>query len=169
MDEELNFSEGYSLNYLIPASFSIGAGLLMLNYSFIIALLFIFFGIILLLVKTGVAFTPDLKTVKNYKSFFGYKIGTDFKVSDFHSVKLKYTNEASLMQSRGSSNVIRARTYDIVLTSNSQRCQLLHEFTDYKLALKTFNVFLELGYGGTNLISETQKATVKNRIRNRRR
>jgi hypothetical protein len=68
------------------------------------------------------------------------------------------------MFSQGVARDIQARTYDIVLTKTTHQNIILHEFTDYKLAEKTYNVFVDkLEYNGTNLISEIQNAIVKKR------
>lgn len=170
MQEEFDISEGYSMNYLIHAVFIIGLGFAMIYFNWLIALIILCFGLFLLFAKTGVVFSSNMENVQAYKSFFGFKTGISYKVSDFKKVILKYTNEAVLLQSRGSSNVVRARTYDIELIKSNHKKIILHEFNDYKLAKKTFNILISQdGYTGTNNISEMQAAIVERRRKSRRR
>jgi hypothetical protein len=59
MEEEINISEGYSMNYLIHAIFVIGFGLAMIYLNWFIAIIVLFLGIILLFAKTGVSFSEN--------------------------------------------------------------------------------------------------------------
>ncbi|WP_146194084.1 hypothetical protein [Brumimicrobium oceani] len=156
------------MNYLIYAIFIIGFGLAMIYFNWMIAILILFVGIALLFTKSGVIFSADLKKFKSYKSFFGLTIGYSFQSSDFNKVKLKYTNETTNIFSQGVARDIRARTYDIVLTKSTNQKSTLHEFTEYKLAEKTFNIFVEkLGYEGVNKLAEIQSANLRKRKRGR--
>jgi hypothetical protein len=170
MNEKFDISEAYSMNYLIHSIFIIGFGLAMIYFNWFVAIFILLFGIALMFIKTGVQFSTDLKKVKSYQSIFELKLGISRVISDFKKVDLKYTDEASFMFSQGLGRVIRVRTFDIVMTNFAHQKIILHEFTDYKLAEKTFNVFQkQLKLNGINHISEIQKAIVKRRRSSRRR
>lgn len=147
------------MNYLIPAFFIIGLGLVCFLIHFVPALLIITFGVLLLLAKTGLWIDVKAQRAMAYRSILGHRFGKSFDLSGYDRVELDYTNEETLMQSRGVSNVVRARTYDITLYKSDGLKDELYEFTDYPSALHAYRVLVDwLGYHGRNEVAERQRS-----------
>lgn len=158
------------MSYLIPAFFLIGIGAISFLVHFILAILLILIGALLILAKTGVSFSSDHKNAMDHRSILGYKFGKTFDLQKYDRVELTTTKEAIRMQSRGSSNIIRANTYDIKLYSESTSEILMHEFTEYSLALKAYSFLVEqVGYNGSNEVADKRQAIARNRPKDRRR
>ena len=165
MRQKVDIKEGYSLNYLIHAFFIIVIGILLFLVHFLPAIVVITLGVMLLLIKTGVIIDLDYKKATAYSSILAYKFGTkSINLKEFNHVRLKYKNEATVMQSRGPSNVIRTKTYTILVFTESNQDALLHEFTNYALALKIFNTLtVKLDYSGYDEVTETQESIKRKR------
>lgn len=158
MQQKIDINEGYSLNYLVHAFFIIVAGIILFTVHFVLAIIVIVIGTLLLFAQTGVAIDLGKKQAIAFRSIFNFRIGTTIDLTKFNHVRLKYTNESSLMESRGTTTQITTKSYTLFLSLDKEQKTLLHEFTKYNLARKAFKAITDdLGYEGYDEVAALKK------------
>ena len=145
MNKKINISEGYSLNYLVPAVFLFAISIPFLIFIWKIGIIIAFIAFILLRFKTGVVIDIENKRFLSYKSIFGILMGQPKDVSKYHTVYIVFTHDVdeddlnSLMEA---GSMFQAKTYDLFVKNDLGKLHL-HEFVNYDLARNALEVIRE--------------------------
>lgn len=160
----IRFNEGYTYEYLIPVVF-----VLFFDIAFIVLLWPVGVSIALvalafLLVKSGIEIDLKNKRLRNTHSFLGYVKGKWIKMDEFRSIKLTYTNESRVVNTRYFERTIKTVTYDMKFVFKNGRSIEFHEFTSYPLAKKVFELIENNSDAECiDLIEEIQKISLEKR------
>ena len=139
MDKRIDFNEGYSMGYIIPAAFIIIAAYFIGVYYLIPGILVGLSAISLFLIKSGFEINSSKKQIRSYKSLFNIRFGKWIYLNKIQSATLKYTREFQMMNSRGTSTNVRTITFDLILINENRDEIKIYEFTEYKMAKQVCN------------------------------
>jgi len=107
------------------------------SFSFavcVLGTLMIITGIVLFLSIRGVLIDIDNRIIKPYIDIVIAKPGSWESLDKYDNIELKYKNESQTMNSRGNSTNYVTKSFDIVLTSNTEKDLIIKEFANYDAA-----------------------------------
>lgn len=134
---------GYTFDYLgLGVLFILGGGICFLA-NIILAIFLLLFGILLLLLRTGIEVDTTKKKVRKYFDLFSIRFGNWIYATSLKKVELKATNESQTMNSRGGSKTYHTKSYDIILFGKFGTPIELNEFIDYNVACQTLMLISE--------------------------
>lgn len=132
----IDIPEGRMNDYLVHGLFVlIGGGILALVH-WSLTVFMVVLAVALFSVRSGIEIDLEGRRARVYKALGGLRFGAWHNLAAYSNIDVRYTNEAQVMNSRGSSTNVRVRTYDLHFTNNEGALILFHEFTDYAKALK---------------------------------
>ena len=133
--------------YIVHALFIGVIGALCFFWNAIIASLILIMAVLLVLIRTGILIDTETKMIKTYNNLFYVYFGTWMSIEWCKSIELRMTNESQLMNSRGTSNTVQTKTYDLIFKGENGKETEFYDFTDYSLAVRamksiseTFNI-----------------------------
>lgn len=136
-------SEGFSMNYLIPAMIALVGGVVCIAFAPMITIFALPLAAFLLLFKTGIEINFNEKKIRSYNAILGLRIGLWTKYEENNTISLRYQRSAAQLMSRGSNTTVRAETYDCYLIKGKDKEIRIHEFTNYPTARKLLRILKE--------------------------
>lgn len=142
MSNKINISEGFSLNYLVPAIFLFAISIPFFVFKWQIGIPIAFIAFILLRFKTGFVIDIDNRKILSYKSIFGVLMGQPKDISKYHTVYIVFTHDVdqddvdSIMEA---GSMFQAKAYDLFVKNDLGKLHL-HEFVNYDLARNALEV-----------------------------
>ncbi len=134
---------GFTFDFLAPGFFFIIGGGICLLANLILAIFLILFGILLLLLKTGIEIDISNRKVRKYYDLFSIRFGNWINTAYLKKVKLRATNESQTMNGLGGSKTYRTKTYDIIFFDSTGNLSELNDFINYNIACNIFNIISE--------------------------
>lgn len=167
-DKPLHVSEGFSMQFLIPAILLFLVAAFCTVFYPIIAAILTFIGVILLLFKTGIEI-DSVKGIRPIIQLFSLKWGNYKTLEPFKEILLTYTKKSSTVVRPYIMTVSRTQqeTYNLEGVLEDGRRSFLYEFTQYKTARKCLKAIHEsTGLNVTDDFRERQLSAM-NRRQNR--
>ena len=167
-DQLHEISEGYTLDYLIPALFIFIIGIAgftkNIGLGIVASSVLTPLAATLVCVKSGIDIDPVKKRARVYKALGKWKDGIWVDLSKFQRVELTATRISQVMRSRGTDKTFRTRTFDMKFIGEDQEDYEFHAFTDYLKARRTL-AFLakELGLSVSDKLYEAREEAMKRR------
>jgi hypothetical protein len=131
----IDIPEGRVNDYLVHGFFMLLAAGILLLVHWALTVLLVVVAVGLFRVSSGIEIEVAGCKARVYKRLGTFRIGTWRSTVGYQRIMILYTNESQVMNSRGSSTNVRARTYDLQFANNEGARMLFHEFTDHAKAV----------------------------------
>lgn len=160
---------GYTFEYFAHALLLIFFGLVCLFVHYLISIVLILFGILLLLIKSGIELDASNNRLRNYSEIFGFKFGKWIDASGLQRIDLNYTSESQTVKSLIHTDSLHTKTFDVFLQFEDRQEIEIASFTDYQTALDVLGeLTMELNVNSKDWINEIREQAFQNRKLRRR-
>lgn len=132
----IDIPEGRTNDYLVHGVCALAAGGLLFLAHWALSVVMLAVAIALFRVSSGIEIDMDGRRVRVYKALGAFRLGAWMRTTTTRTIVIRYTNEAQVMNSRGTSTNVTVRTYDLHLVAQDGSSWLFHDFTDYAKARK---------------------------------
>lgn len=136
----IDIPEGRMNDYLVHGFFVLVGGGILLLVHWSLAVLMVVLAVALFSVRSGIEIDLEGRRARVYKALGSLRFGAWQNVAAYRTIAIRFTNEAQVMNSRGSSTNVRVRTYDLHFANNEGAGLLFHDFSDHAKARKCAEV-----------------------------
>jgi hypothetical protein len=146
--------EGLTYEYLVPGLFVLLGGGILFVFNTILAIVVVLFGILMMMLSTGLEVDFEHQRIRKYKSILFLKFGEWLYLRNIVQIELRYNSNSVKIKGPAGTNIVpgfglpwiapnpgaAAKTFDLYLLDDVGEEKLLNQFLKYGLAIKVLNV-----------------------------